>query len=71
VTVLRSAFGIYYDQPLMGVFLQNAFVNPPFVQNPSVQNPQLSNPGAGTSPTARSTSVARSRRNWLVIGPWL
>ncbi len=50
-TVLRAGFGIYYDQALVGIFLQNAFVNPPFVQSPSVQNPQLSNPGAGITPT--------------------
>ncbi len=50
-TVLRGGFGIYYDQALVGIFLQNAFVNPPFVQSPSVQNPQLSNPGAGIAPS--------------------
>ena len=49
---MRGGYGIYYDQPLVGTFLQNAFVNPPLVANPSVQNTQLSNPGSGTSPTA-------------------
>jgi hypothetical protein len=50
-TLVRGGFGVYYDQPLIGIFLQNAFVNPPFVTNPQVLNPQLSNPGAGTSRT--------------------
>jgi Carboxypeptidase regulatory-like domain len=50
--VVRGGFGVYYDQPLVGIFLQNAFTNPPFVTSPSVQNPQLSFPGAGTSPSA-------------------
>jgi hypothetical protein len=52
-TIVRGGYGIYYDQPLIGIFLQNAFVNPPFVANPQVLNAQLSNPGAGTTPTTR------------------
>ncbi|HQZ16945.1 MAG TPA: TonB-dependent receptor [Vicinamibacteria bacterium] len=52
--VFRGGFGVYYDQALVGIFLQNAFVNPPFVQSPSVQNPQLSNPGAGIAPSTRA-----------------
>jgi hypothetical protein len=53
-TVVRGGYGLYYDQPLMGIFLQNAFVNPPFTANPQVLNPALSNPGAGTSATTRA-----------------
>jgi hypothetical protein len=47
--VVRGGSGLYYDQPVMGIFLQNAFVNPPFVANPTVLNPQLSNPNAGSA----------------------
>ncbi len=50
-TLVRGGFGVYFDQALVGIFLQNAFVNPPFVANPQVLNAQLSNPGAGTSAT--------------------
>ncbi|MGE0455536.1 MAG: carboxypeptidase regulatory-like domain-containing protein [Vicinamibacteria bacterium] len=52
-TVVRGGWGIYYDQALIGIFLQNAFVNPPFVANTQLLNAQLSNPAAGTSPTTR------------------
>jgi hypothetical protein len=45
--LVRGGIGVYYDQPLTGIFLQNAAANPPFVTSPSVLNPQLSNPGAG------------------------
>ncbi|HXG88747.1 MAG TPA: hypothetical protein VNJ02_10455 [Vicinamibacterales bacterium] len=50
-TIARGAYGVYYDQVLTGIFLQNAFVNPPFVSTPLVLNPQLSNPGAGSAAT--------------------
>lgn len=53
-TVMRGGYGVYFDQVLTGIFLQNAFVNPPFVANPQVLNPPLSNPAAGTTPTTRA-----------------
>jgi len=48
--VVRGGYGIYYDQPLVGIFEQNAFVNPTVNTNPSVDNPRLSDPGAGSTP---------------------
>ncbi|HEY0874720.1 MAG TPA: carboxypeptidase regulatory-like domain-containing protein [Vicinamibacterales bacterium] len=51
-TVARGGYGVYFDQPLVGIFLQNAFVNPPFVSNPQILNAQLSNPAAGISPAS-------------------
>jgi hypothetical protein len=53
-TLLRGGYGIYYDQSLIGIFLQNAFVNPPINTNPQVLNPQLSNPASGSTPTTRA-----------------
>lgn len=61
-TILRSAYGLYFDQPLVGIFEQNAFTNPPFVNTVSLQNARLSNPGAGTSPTTGGV------RNLIAIG---
>ncbi|OFW09711.1 MAG: hypothetical protein A3H96_01215 [Acidobacteria bacterium RIFCSPLOWO2_02_FULL_67_36] len=48
--VVRAGYGLYYDQPLVGIFEQNAFVNPPFANSVSLLNPALSNPSAGTAP---------------------
>ena len=47
-TIIRGAYGIYYDQPLVGIFEQNSFTSPPFVNNVSLSGGvRLSNPGAG------------------------
>ena len=54
-TVLRSAFGIYYDQPLVGIFEQNSFTTPPVVNNVTFTNPTLANPASGQ--TATTTGV--------------
>jgi len=54
-TVLRSAFGIYYDQPLVGIFEQNSFTMPPIVNNVTFTNPTLANPASGQ--TATTTGV--------------
>jgi hypothetical protein len=61
-TIIRSAYGIYYDQALVGIFEQNAFTNPPFVNTVSLLNTRLSNPGSGT--TATTSGV----RNLIGIG---
>ena len=45
--IVRGGWGLYFDQPLVGIFEQNAFVNPPFANTVSVLNPSLSNPGGG------------------------
>ena len=50
-TVLRSAFGVYYDQPLVGIFEQNSFTMPPIVNNVTFTNPALGNPASGQTPT--------------------
>jgi Carboxypeptidase regulatory-like domain len=50
-SILRSSYGVYYDQPLVGIFEQNAFTNPPFVSTISLLNSRLSNPAAGTTST--------------------
>ena len=48
--IVRAGYGIYYDQPLVGMFEQNSFVNPPFANTVTLLNPSLSNPSAGAAP---------------------
>jgi hypothetical protein len=58
-TILRGGYGLYYDQPLVGIFLQNAFINPPFNASANVTNPVLGNPSAGVPPTTRGPLALR------------
>jgi hypothetical protein len=51
ITVVRAAYGIYYDQPLVGIFEQNSFTAPGIVATAAFNNPQLTNPAAGVTPT--------------------
>ena len=52
-TLVRGGYGVYFDQALVGVFLQNAFANPPFTANATLLNARLSNPGAGVTAATR------------------
>ncbi len=49
-TIARAGYGNYNDQPLVGIFEQNAFTNPPYVNTVSLQNASLSDPRAGAAP---------------------
>lgn len=48
-TIVRAGYGLYYDQPLVGIFEQNSFVNPPFNSRSVFTGAAvtLSNPGGG------------------------
>ncbi len=50
-TVIRAGYGLYYDQPLVGIFEQNSFVNPPFNNSASYTSAGItfSNPSGGAS----------------------
>jgi len=49
-SMVRAGYGLYYDQPLVGIFEQNAFTNPPYVNTVSLTNASMSNPSAGSVP---------------------
>jgi hypothetical protein len=48
-TIVRAGYGLYYDQPLVGIFEQNAFVNPPYNNSAvfSGAGVSFSNPSGG------------------------
>lgn len=48
-TVVRAGYGLYYDQPLVGIFEQNSFVNPPFNSRSTFSGAgvSFSNPSGG------------------------
>ena len=48
-TVIRMGYGLYYDQPLVGIFEQNAFVNPPYNNRATFSGAAVtfSNPSGG------------------------
>jgi hypothetical protein len=52
--IVRAGYGVYYDQPLVGIFEQNSFVNPPFNNRVQVLNPSLANPASGIAPSTRA-----------------
>ena len=61
-TVVRGGFGVYYDQPLVGIFLQNAARTRPSSRARPSLDPRLSNPGAGSSQHDAAAGVARRDR---------
>ena len=48
-SMIRSGYGVYFDQPLVGIFEQNSFTSPAFVKSSAVQNPSLQNPAVGVA----------------------
>ena len=48
--IVRGGYGIYYDQPLVGIFEQNAFVNPPYANTVALLNARLSDASGGVPP---------------------
>ena len=48
-TSIRTGYGIYYDQTLIGTYLQDIGTNPPFQETFSFANVRLDNPAAGVA----------------------
>lgn len=48
-TSIRTGYGIYHEQILNGIFLQNIGTNPPYQETVTITNTRLDNPLAGSA----------------------
>jgi hypothetical protein len=51
-TSIRTGYGIYHEQVLVGTFLQDIGLNPPYQETATATNTQLDNPGGGVTTNA-------------------
>lgn len=63
-TSIRAGYGIYHEQILNGIFLQNIGINVPYQQNASLSNVVLDNPGGGASITATVPNLRAVQKDW-------
>lgn len=61
-TSIRTGFGMYHDQVLNGILLQQIALNPPYQQTCSVSGVSLDNPVPGGNCTVASSTSAASLR---------
>lgn len=60
-TSIRTGYGIYHEQTLVGVYLQNIGTNPPYQETITINNTNLDNPLAGTAaPPSLATQTLRA-----------
>ena len=59
-TAVRTGYGIYHDQALVGIYLQNIGVNPPYNESITVTGTRLDNPTGGTTFVSAATPTLRA-----------
>lgn len=63
-TSIRTGYGIYYDQILNGIFLNNIIVNAPYQQTITIANTRIDQPvPVGTNPIAAAAATASNLRS--------
>lgn len=67
-TSLRTGYGIYHEQSLLGIYLQNIGTNPPYQQNLTLSNVSLDNPRA-SAPTTGGFTVPLASATLRAIDP--
>jgi len=63
-TAVRTGYGIYHEQVLVGTFEQNIGTNPPYQETVSGTNVRLDNPGASIVAGATVQSLRAIQTDW-------
>jgi hypothetical protein len=63
-TAIRTGYGIYHEQVLVGTYLQNIGANPPYQENVTGSNTRLDNPAAATSASLTVQTVRSVQTDW-------
>jgi hypothetical protein len=65
-TSIRTGYGIFHEQVLVGFAEQIIGLNPPYQENFTITNTRLDNPGAGTTtaPSAAATTIRAIDPDW-------
>jgi hypothetical protein len=59
-TSIRTGYGIYHDQVLVGIWEQNIGINPPFNESVTITGTRLDNPTAGTPFVSPAATTLRA-----------
>ena len=63
-TSIRTGYGIYHEQVLVGTFEQNIGTNPPYQETVTGTNTRLDNPGAGFTAPLTPQSLRAIQSDW-------
>ena len=63
-TSIRTGYGIYHEQVLVGTFEQDIGLNPPYQETATVANTRLDNPGGGVTANATVQGLRAIQANW-------
>ncbi len=63
-TSIRTGYGIYHEQVLVGTFLQNIGLNPPYQETATATNTNLDNPGGGIATNLTVQNLRAVQNNW-------
>jgi hypothetical protein len=63
-TAIRTGYGIYHEQVLVGTYLQNIGLNPPYQVTATASNTRLENPAGGVPTNLAVQSLRAIQSDW-------